>query len=60
MVVADQIVFLCATCVRIGFWMQLLGQSFDGGNDAERRAIHGIADQRVVAILDGVENAPAR
>src|SRR3954471_10492654 len=40
--------------------MKLLRERFDGGNDTECGAIHSVADQREVAILDSVENAPAR
>ena len=39
--------------------MQLAGQLFDGGDDARSGAIHGVTDYREMAIVDGIENAPA-
>jgi hypothetical protein len=39
--------------------MQLPGEIFNGGNDARRRAIDGIADYGVAAIAHGFEDAPS-
>ena len=41
------------------FGMQLPGEIFDGGNDARRGAIDGIADYGEAAVAHGVEAAPA-
>ena len=40
--------------------MELARKIFDGGNDARRRAIDGVADYRVMLVAHGFQNAPAR
>ena len=39
--------------------MKLAGEIFDRGSDARRGTIDGVADDRITAMLDGVEDAPA-
>lgn len=43
-----------------GFRVQLPREFFDGGDDARRGAVDGVADYCVTAITDGVDNLPTR
>jgi len=43
-----------------GLRMQLAREIFDGGDNAGRRAIHGVADYGVTAIANGMNNLPTR
>lgn len=39
--------------------MELIGEVFNGGYDAWRRPIDGVADDGEAAVAYGIENAPA-
>jgi hypothetical protein len=40
--------------------MELAGEVFDGRGDARCGAVYGVTDDRIAAMLYGVEDAPAR
>src|SRR5260370_3666250 len=54
------VVFIALRSFREGLGMELAGEIFDGGGDARSGAIDGVADDREAAVLDGVEDTPAR
>ena len=39
--------------------MKLLGQVFDGGDDADGGPVDGIANESVTTVSNGIENTPA-
>jgi len=41
------------------FGVQLMGKVFNGRDDARGGAVHGIADNRVTAVTNGVKDFPA-